>query len=75
MSPGFVPDQAKPQPPSVHSVNPSTAGRHVDVVAETDEYWFPLEALCAHCGQIITLLTQDGAWMQKNLTLPAQRIG
>jgi hypothetical protein len=75
MSPGFVPHQAKPQPPSVHSVNPSTAGRHVDVVAETDESWFPLEALCADCGQITTAPSRDAAWIHKELTLPAQRNG
>jgi hypothetical protein len=67
MSPGFVPHQAKPQPPSVHSVNPSTAGRHVDSVADADESLFPVEALCVRCRQVITLPSRDGAWMHREV--------
>lgn len=75
VSPGFVPHEARPQLPSIHSANPATAGRHVDSPADADDALFPMEALCRHCGGIITLLTRDGAWMHKNLTLPAQRNG
>lgn len=73
MSPGFVPHEARPQPPSVHSVNPETVGQHVDVILTADGNLFPLEALCKSCGQVIALLSRDAAWMHKELSVPAQR--
>jgi hypothetical protein len=76
MSPGYVPHEAVPQPPSIHSVNPETAGRHVVTeVKDADPLWCPLEALCASCGQPILLLTLDGAWMHQEVQREPFRMG
>jgi hypothetical protein len=69
MGPGFRPHEARPQAPPCHSVNPLTAGRHanLDQIPELPPDMLPLESLCASCGDVITLLTRDGAWMHREL--------
>lgn len=66
-SSAYTPHQARPQPPSIHSANPLTAGRPVSDVGQADESWFPLEALCSSCGQILTLPSRDGSWMHREV--------
>jgi hypothetical protein len=72
VGPGFVPHEAKPQPPTIHSVNPNTAGRHTD---GSDEALYPLGALCSNCGQPVTKEAPDGGWVHRELTKPPARVG
>ena len=75
MGPVFYPHAAEPRPPTVHSTNPETAGRHVTDLADVDPALYPLEALCKSCGQPLVLLTPDSSWMHRELNpTPAQRV-
>jgi hypothetical protein len=59
------PHEAKPRPPTIHSKNPATAGRHVDSADEADESLYPLAGLCQSCGQALTRPTPGSVWMHR----------